>query len=44
MYILILSVIQVNCARVYIENRFQTSLSNDRINALLLMFVEKEKN
>lgn len=46
-YVLTLSVTQVNCERVFsklkiIKNRLRASLSNDRLDAFLLMSVEKE--
>lgn len=46
-YVLTLSVTQVYCERVFsklkiIKNRLRASLSNDRLDAFLLMSVEKE--
>jgi len=45
-YVLTLSVTQVNCERVFsklkiIKNRLRASLSNDRLDAFLLMSVKK---
>lgn len=46
-YVLTLSISQVNCERVFsklkiIKNRLRASISNDHLEAFILMSVEKE--